>query len=80
MPFIATPFEKPLMSIRKLIASLALIGLMLNLTGCPVMMAARVAKAASEKTNSDADSKTTPVTSGSSSSTQAPAQTTTPAK
>lgn len=71
------------MSIRKLIASLALIGLMLNLTGCPVMMAARVAKAASEKSNPDSNSKTTTQTSSSSSTTsgtQAPAQPTTPAK
>lgn len=71
------------MSIRKLITSLALIGLMLNLTGCPVMMAARVAKAASEKSNSDADNKSTPKTSSSSSTpsgTQAPSQPTTPAK
>lgn len=45
------------MSIRKIFNLLLLSSLMLNLTGCPVMMAARVAKAASDKSSSETDPK-----------------------
>lgn len=67
------------MSIRKIFAFLLLSSLMLNLTGCPVMMAARVAKAASEKSDSD-PKKDSQNTSGAVSSTQTQTQTTTPSK
>ena len=69
------------MSIRKIFALLLLSSLTLNLTGCPVMMAARVAKAASDKSSSDSDTKKDTQNAGAAvSGSQTQTQATTPSK